>query len=124
MMREIKFRQRNKNNGQYYYWGIVNGSWFDPINQDNFVNREESEQYIGLKDKNEKEIYEGDILQTLPIKDAIFEVGHGVNGDDNSFGFMLLNRRLNHSYPLELSVRTMVVIGNIYENKELLKEAR
>ena len=61
-MREIKFRQRNKNNGQWHYWGMVDGAWVQPLIQDNYDHPKDSDQYTGLKNKQDKEIYEGDII--------------------------------------------------------------
>lgn len=57
----IKFRQRNRNNGQTHYWGLVDGVWVNPLQQDNFTKPEESEQATGDKDTSGKEIYTGDI---------------------------------------------------------------
>ena len=78
-------------------------------------------QFTGLKDKNGKEIYEGDILSTVE-RDVNFVVGFGENGDDKSFGFNLKSFRLNQVYGFDTSVKDMEVIGNIHENPELLKE--
>ena len=54
-MREIKFRQRNKNNGQFHYWGMVDEVWVDPMKTANYVQPEESDQYTGFKDRTMEE---------------------------------------------------------------------
>lgn len=77
---------------------------------DNFI----IEQYTGLKDKNGKEIYEGDILQ---IDDHIlgdFEVlWHNLGWViKRSIGFETLSVHKSED---------IVVIGNIHENPELLE---
>lgn len=71
-------------------------------------------QYTGLKDKNGREIYKGDII-LLP-NGNLGEIfwGNFYAGFEISF---------NGAFPEELDVRlagSSEIIGNIYENKELL----
>lgn len=73
-------------------------------------------QYTGLKDKNGREIYKGDII-LLP-NGNLGEIfwGNFYAGFEISF---------NGAFPEELDVRlagSSEIIGNIYENKELLDE--
>jgi uncharacterized phage protein (TIGR01671 family) len=78
-------------------------------------------QYTGLKDRNEREIYEGDILQSnltyKQIGKVILENGiysaiwmkNNPFGDDTPYGSFLYKVRHN-----------VEVIGNIYEHPYLL----
>ena len=122
-VREIKFRAwcisekemiypKNRKERDFIAWNI----FIQP--DDNYVGL----QFTGLKDKNGKEIFEGDILQSYPTQDVRFIVGFGVNGDNNSWGFTLESIGRKTVYSFETSVEKMEVIGNIYENPELLEE--
>ena len=70
-------------------------------------------QYTGLKDKNGKEIYEGDIVETF------FENRKYVGAIE--FSSQSLAYRMKEMEHVWLTGRTIKVIGNIYENPELLK---
>ena len=87
------------------------------IRHDKF-NDVELMQYTGLKDKDNKEIYEGDILfESFGEKyyKVIFENGGfraEFNGDfeDHSFDF------------IDVVAQSCEVIGNIYENSKLMED--
>lgn len=75
-------------------------------------------QYTGLKDKNGKEIYEGDILN-MTYHGSVYIVKpeiKGVIGFENA-AFIVGEDRV----PLGRIGRSLEVIGNIYENPELLE---
>ena len=77
-------------------------------------------QYTGLKDKNSKEIYEGDIIRLKHhIDKRINVVGKVVFlSEQASFGII---DDLGQEYPLFRNTTEQIeIIGNIYENSELL----
>lgn len=80
------------------------------------------QQYTGLTDKNKKEIYEGDILnftarykQTGPVEVIYYGGSYGcvVTDDGGLKEFWNLSHIVQQYYP--------EIIGNIFENPELLK---
>ena len=77
-------------------------------------------QYTGLKDKNRKWVWEGDILKTGEdfIGEVIYEV-------DSEFGTAQWQIKVgtfdDGSDNIEAICEPFKVIGNIYENPELLK---
>ena len=73
-------------------------------------------QYTGLKDKNGKEIYEGDIVKIIFKEKDIGKVIYEHNG----FTIDVMN--MNRTYGRVSFVNNfMEVIGNIHDNPELLE---
>jgi uncharacterized phage protein (TIGR01671 family) len=120
-MRTIKFRAWDKM--KKIMSEVVEITWDtgegDGIATEHYIgswNRFELMQYTGLKDKNGKEIYEGDIVRgkSSPSsgrrKSKVFWTDNGwqVNMQSENRSLSFLKDRLE-------------IIGNIYENKELLK---
>lgn len=79
-------------------------------------------QYTGLKDKNGKEIYEGDIVRNTDGE--IFRVDYAGRWARYmlSYDGEWCIKYLEDYGKLETYSLNMEVIGNIYENPELLKE--
>ena len=84
------------------------------------VDKDTVGQYTGLHDKNGKEIYEGDIVKWADYTMEIFwgeDIGLG-------YGFCWKPCGSNKYYHESMTgfIDEYEVIGNIYENKELLEE--
>jgi len=100
-----------------------------PEGRDNLVDRSDyiSLQYTGLKDKNGKEIYEGDIVKYHYFQEA--EWSDYKDCDIIKNGEIIFKEGAYHIYEDEdyqpfltnCCIDWIEVIGNIYEKPELLK---
>ena len=136
-MREIKFRA--KHGKEWVYGDLHLLSKMEHIHTDPFtkksINIETIGQYTGLKDKNGKEIYEGDILRSdeYPFncdgKDNYFAE---IVWADNVCGFYRITlknpistvRGISHGNWEQLDeedIKSFEVIGNIYDNPKLVE---
>lgn len=132
-MREIKFRAWVNS---YSHWhmtdkiNISNTGVFFHVGQSNITNPDwKLMQFTGLKDKNGEEIYEGDIaLENIHYTDGktktttriveedicnpCFVMRNIVQKDDIEYDF------------IKCGTSELEIIGNIYENPELLEVSR
>ena len=129
-MREIKFRgQRIDNNAWVYgyFVKVPNGEcriYWQPFedatsNTYHLVKSESISQFTGLKDKNGKEIYQGDICRFNSDKtsDVVF-----IDGEfQNRLSQWGLHTYMKCPYTGEQKAPGIEVIGNIHKNPELLK---
>lgn len=119
-MREIKFRAWNdKAKKMYYDVDLVNSQWLIEGHYLIYSDKDDIMQYTGLKDKNGKEIYEGDILDVL--LNSMLRLHLKVKFSDGSYwvvGKDYESRR--YAYRITEVLHEAEVIGNIYENKYLI----
>lgn len=111
-MREIKFRSWSKDKGLLYA-KLSKGDYVGDLIE--VFRNGELNQFTGLQDKNGKEIYEGDIIQH--DNDALASIIYIAEGNFSGVYIKTPYGWVQH----RLDVDEFEVIGNIYENPELLE---
>jgi uncharacterized phage protein (TIGR01671 family) len=128
-MREIKFRFWNKiahrfqppskyavdGEGKLVCYDYEMRAYDDPVDFSNTCIV--AQQYTGLKDKNGVEIYEGDILKYKGFI-KLDKVGFYYNG---AVKHTIIESRDSHSAGYSYIPIDREVVGNIFENPELIK---
>lgn len=129
-MREIKFRAWDKELEEWTNYSISNidGTIVDFYNKETGFWESDREgerftlcQYTGLKDKNDREIYEGDIVRAVSF--SRWEGVAKYSDKNQAFVFKCTdkNYRGNIVFMSQFN-QSFKILGNIYENPELLEE--
>lgn len=79
------------------------------------VHKESVGQYVGLKDKNGKEIYEGDILQSASRRDIYSVIWK------HSGWFRSPIKGNWRTTSLFVQYKNQTIIGNVFQNPDLIK---
>jgi hypothetical protein len=111
-MREIKFRKWDAEEQVMIDGDSLAFEEYAPISH--LLTQEGIMQYTGLKDKNGKEIYEGDAIKSEEFPNRIGQK------------YVIDNLAEFHYLAIDLAMgpNDIEVIGNIYENPELIEPVK
>ena len=135
-MREITFKGKRVDNGEWiegaympYYYSTRYGKVAAIFTNDDVlcktyrypVDPSTVGQYTGLKDKNGKKIFEGDLVI---YRDRIFDEVVGViEYDDGCFCVHTLRSPNSPAIDIVMNESEVEVIGNIHDDKEILNDS-
>ena len=137
-MREIKFRGKRLDNGVWVEGSLLQDDYgvcmivefVDHHEQWHEVDPDTVGQYTGMKDKNGKEIWEGDIFgdDDYGTVRSVFRVPGGLAFEDNPLSFGYDHRAPLYPYSSIAEMQNASwlsqcceIIGNIHDHKHLLK---
>ena len=129
MKREIKFRAYSSHNHKMYpvsniEWDIDGRIWVTADDGKNGIELIDEEahllQYTGLRDKNGRKIYESDIVCTGNdnIGDPDPMIGQVIMREGS---WLIENEKKQEAIELFSEITSREVIGNIFEDKQLLE---
>lgn len=123
-MRDIKFRAKCKYTNRFIYGDLLHTSSGVRISEedgDYEILPETIGQYTGLKDINDADIYEGDICRCINCEDE--EYLSKIEFDDGAFKIEVTGCDYDYTaigWALNNDIQEIEIIGNIYENPEIL----
>jgi len=122
-MREIKFRAWSEKENKYIYFELCLIELLTSDEMD-FISKAESEQYTGLKDKNGKEIYEGDICTLFTDRPTVVIFKNGSFGYNCTGDFISFAQNHHFIFDKDGKSEKIKIIGNINKNPELLESLK
>lgn len=145
-MREILFRGQTRKNGEkvrmgdgqklpghWVYGGVLQGAGSHSIiyggenvndpaeNLDKWcVHTDTLGQFTGLTDKNGKKIFEGDIIEWFAQGESEHPDFGYIEYDEQSFAWRVCWQKYDPDWLEGMQSRYITVIGNVFDNKDLL----
>lgn len=142
-MREIEFRGKRVDNGEWVYGlpvymnyikEFTKHEWIDNLDNNKVkeyqttadfqIEGETLGQYTGLEDKNGTKIFEGDIVKYGKVKAVVkFSSKYNLGANGHEYDYEICGFYAENEFMTDSMIEGKVeVIGNIYDNPELLNK--